>query len=401
MFRLSRNGGLSSSPLPSPPNIDGDEDHSYISADDIKSGELTPLSPVTSPRIFPDALKPEPFQSTNTIASNSAASSSSEDPPPSLPPVKTFSHRLIQICLTLTCLLGYGVSLYVNGLSGRTLTPAAGLVLLGSVRGVTLLFLAAILYATNAVPQGYQRHSTGPPATVRWQLLVPAFVAIYANSGFLPYAELVKNGQVSVLAPMCALYSLVPITIGLVIFKESRGFLKLTGIALSLTSVLLLAFSGSGFAGSSSPSPSEIGSKVILLILVVALWGGGDAMAAYLGRSLSSFEIALSNAAGQFATAGIYGFVAIASGDPLSSGGNTSFILFSVAANVLGIIAWMSFTKLGETEGASDFTPIVALYVFIPVIFSAILLGESLSDSPLKLAGIILGGVASILLGLK
>jgi drug/metabolite transporter (DMT)-like permease len=124
-------------------------------------------------------------------------------------------------------------------------------------------------------------------------------------------------------------------------------------------------------------------------------------MAAYLGRSLSSFEIALSNAAGQFATAGIYGFVAIASGDPLSSGGNTSFILFSVAANVLGIIAWMSFTKLGETEGASDFTPIVALYVFIPVIFSAILLGESLSDSPLKLAGIILGGVASILLGLK
>ena len=134
----------------------------------------------------------------------------------------------------------------------------------------------------------------------------------------------------------------------------------------------------------------------------MALWGGGDAMAAYLGRSLSSFEIAISNSAGQFATAAIFGLIAIVSGESFSNdSGNISFILSSVAANILGIIAWMSFTKLGETEGASDFTPIVALYVFIPVLLSSIFLHESLIDSPLKLTGLILGGVASILLGLK
>lgn len=393
MFKSSRNGGAASPPPPLPPIPFIEDD--YISVDDVKTGERTPLSPIAV------ALKSEGISnSTSSFSRDDHASSSSSSSSTSPPSAKTLSHRLIQVGLTLTCLCGYGVSLYVNGLSGRTLTPASGLVLLGSVRGVTLLILAAILYASNSVPPGYQRNSSEPPATVRWQLLVPAFVAVFANSGFLPYSEMVKNGQVSVLAPMTALYSLVPITIGLVVFKESRGIMKLTGIALSLTSVLLLAFSGSGFAGSSA-SPSELGYKILLLSLVVILWGGGDAMAAYLGRSLSSFEIALSNAAGQFATAGIYGFVAIASGDPLSSGGNVSFILFSVAANILGIIAWMSFTKLGETEGASDFTPLIALYVYIPVLFSAIFLGESLTDNPMKLSGIIVGGIASILLGLK
>lgn len=392
MFKSSRNGGAASPPPPLPPIPFIEDD--YISVDDVKTGERTPLSPIAV------ALKSEGISNSTSSFSRDDHASSSSSSSTSPPSAKTLSHRLIQVGLTLTCLCGYGVSLYVNGLSGRTLTPASGLVLLGSVRGVTLLILAAILYASNSVPPGYQRNSSEPPATVRWQLLVPAFVAVFANSGFLPYSEMVKNGQVSVLAPMTALYSLVPITIGLVVFKESRGIMKLTGIALSLTSVLLLAFSGSGFAGSSA-SPSELGYKILLLSLVVILWGGGDAMAAYLGRSLSSFEIALSNAAGQFATAGIYGFVAIASGDPLSSGGNVSFILFSVAANILGIIAWMSFTKLGETEGASDFTPLIALYVYIPVLFSAIFLGESLTDNPMKLSGIIVGGIASILLGLK
>jgi drug/metabolite transporter (DMT)-like permease len=393
IFRPTRNGGVSTS-TSSPTHVTEVEDDAYVSADadDNKSGELTPLSPIISPRAFNQKTNP-----TSIITIEGVVTSST------LPTIiqKSFTKRLIQILLTLTCLLGYGISLYVNGLSGRTLTPATGLVLLGSVRGITLLILSTILYITNSVPVGYQRYSNEPPATVRWQLLVPAFVAIYANSGFLPYAELIKGGQVSVLAPMCALYSLVPISIGLLVFKESRGILKLTGIALSLTSVLLLAFSGSGFAGTSATA-SEIGIKILLLFSVVALWGGGDAMAAYLGRSLSSFEIAISNSAGQFATAAIFGLIAIVSGESFSNdGGNISFILSSVAANILGIIAWMSFTKLGETEGASDFTPIVALYVFIPVLLSSIFLHESLIDSPLKLTGLILGGVASILLGLK
>jgi drug/metabolite transporter (DMT)-like permease len=236
---------------------------------------------------------------------------------------------------------------------------------------------------------------------------------VWANAGFMPYSALVEGGEVSVLAPMCAMYSLVPITFGLLVMQESRGWRKLLGIALSLASVLLLAFSGSGFAGSAAPR--VVAEKALLFVLVIASWGGGDCAAAYMGRwgSLSTFEIAMSNSVGQFATAAIFGLCAIATGtfsggtggsSGSSSGdggvGALSFVASSVIANVLGIIAWLSFTRLGETEGASDFTPIVALYVYVPVLLSGVLLGESFAQ-PLKIAGLACAGAASVLLSIK
>ena len=80
--------------------------------------------------------------------------------------------------------------------------------------------------------------------------------------------------------------------------------------------------------------------------------------------------------------------------------GALSFVASSVIANVLGIVAWLSFTRLGETEGASDFTPIVALYVYVPVLLSGVLLGESFAQ-PLKIAGLACAGAASVLLSIK
>jgi drug/metabolite transporter (DMT)-like permease len=317
----------------------------------------------------------------------------------------------MQAALTAACVIGYGASLYVNGLSGRALSPAAGLVILGAVRGLFQVALCGAMVATRTAPPAFLPGGAG--ATLSWRLLVPAAVGVWANAGFMPYSALVEGGEVSVLAPMCAMYSLVPITFGLFVMQESRGWRKLLGIALSLASVLLLAFSGSGFAGSAAPG--VVAEKALLFVLVIASWGGGDCAAAYMGRwgSLSTFEIAMSNSVGQFATAAIFGLCAIATGtfsggtggsSGSSSGdggvGALSFVASSVIANVLGIIAWLSFTRLGETEGASDFTPIVALYVYVPVLLSGVLLGESFAQ-PLKIAGLACAGAASVLLSAK
>jgi len=320
--------------------------------------------------------------------------------PPAAPPLQ---RRAAQAALTAACVLGYGASLYVNGLAGRSLSPAAGLVILGSVRGVFSVLLCAAMVATRTAPPEFLPGGAGKVLT--WRILMPAVIGVWANAGFMPYSALVEGGQVSILAPMAGIYSIVPIGFGLLVMKEARGWKKMLGIALSIASVLLLALSGAGFAGA-APSSAVLAEKAVLFLLVIASWGGGDTAAAYLGRSLSTFEIAASNSVGQFATAAIFGFVAIATGS-FSGGsagaggvGSLSFVASSVIANVLGIIAWLSFTRLGETEGASDFTPIVALYVYVPVLLGAVLLGEDLRE-PGKLAGLALAGVASVLLSMK
>ena len=240
---------------------------------------------------------------------------------------------------------------------------------------------------------------------------MPAFVGVCANSGFMPYAELVKGGEVSVLAPMIGLYSVVPVLFGMLVMREALGVRKAAGIVLSLTAVLLLALSGAGSFSSSSgaaSSPAQVAGKVGLFVATVALWGGGDTFAAYLGRGLTTFEVAASNSVGQLATAAIYGLVAVAEGDQLgaasggggggSGAGGLGFVGLSVVANVLGILAWMCFTELGRYAGASDFTPVVALYVFVPVVFAAVLLGEPIADSPAKVAGLVCAGLASVLM---
>jgi drug/metabolite transporter (DMT)-like permease len=342
---------------------------------------------------------PEPRAGTGVLVATPAPAAGAAGASP-------LRRRALQAALTAMCVCGYGASLYVNGLAGRALSPAAGLVLLGAVRGLFQVALCAVMIATRTAPPAYLPGGSG--AALSWRMLVPAAVGVWANAGFMPYAALVEGGEVSVLAPMCAMYSLVPIIFGLAVMLESRGARKLVGIALSLTSVLLLAFSGTGFAGS-SPPPRVVAEKAALFLLTIASWGGGDCAAAYMGRSLSTFEIAASNSAGQFATAAIFGLVAICTGTFAGGSGGSgsggvgalSFIASSVIANIFGIIAWLSFTRLGETEGASDFTPVVALYVYVPVLLSGLLLGENPFETPAKVAGLVCAGVAAVLLSLK
>ena len=377
----------------------------------LGSSPAAPPAPPTASTALTAAAAAAGALAVEVSSSSSSSSSPALLPPPSAqspPAAAPLRRRALQAALTTACVLGYGVSLYVNGLSGRSLSPAAGLVLLGSVRGLFQVALCGAMLLSGAAPPEFLPGGAGG-RPLSWRALVPALVGIWANAGFMPYAALVEGGEVSVLAPMCGIYSLVPILFGLLVMREARGWRKLLGIALSLASVLLLAFSGSGFAGA-APSPAVVAEKALLFLLVIASWGGGDCMAAYLGRSLSTFEIAASNAVGQFATAALFGLVAIASGS-FSGGGSgggggggvgaLSFVGASVVANVLGIIAWLSFTRLGETEGASDFTPVVALYVYIPVLLGAVLLGEDILSSPGKVGGLVCAGAAAVLLSLK
>ena len=56
----------------------------------------------------------------------------------------------------------------------------------------------------------------------------------------------------------------------------------------------------------------------------------------------------------------------------------------------------LAYIRLGQIGEASAFAPVVALYVYVPVILAAALLDERLR--PMQVGGILVAGVAVVLL---
>ena len=140
------------------------------------------------------------------------------------------------------------------------------------------------------------------------RVAVPAYLAVAGNSAYFAYYALVAGGgEVSVLAPLVGLYSIVPISWGLAFRGESRAWPKLAGIALSLVAVLVLGFAGAAAPGRPT-TPASIALTATWFVIVFAVWGSNDAIAAAV--KLDPLTTALSSLVGQLACCSLFGFAA-------------------------------------------------------------------------------------------
>lgn len=303
---------------------------------------------------------------------------------------------------TLACLLGYGIALYVNSITGSLLgdeSPSESIFLLSFGRACALTIVLPLLWTT--------RDTSQQPGLLR--ATIPALIAVAGNSAFLAYYALVSGGgEVSILAPMVGLYSVIPILWGLLARGESRTWQKMVGIAVSFIAVLVLAFGGRSFdsGGAGGSSAAAVAFKIAMFAIVFVVWGVDDAIAS--GVKLDPFTTALSSWVGQIFCCAVYGFVAFVeatdklAANSIDGGASLNRVPFGMphlavmGANALGILAWLSFVKLGQMSAASLFIPVISLYVYIPVLLSVLLRGESLT--PAKVAGLVLAGVAIVLL---
>jgi drug/metabolite transporter (DMT)-like permease len=170
--------------------------------------------------------------------------------------------------------------------------------------------------------------------------------------------------------------------------------------------------SSSSTDDTTSSSSFPLAAQVCLFLGAVLLWGGGDSIAAYIGRGKNAstlLQVALGGSVGQLFTAAIYGFCAVATGEkhdsnpPLPDGGSSSDMSHAAGlallagGNVAGVLGWLAFVSVGATGvDASAFAPLTSLYVYVPVLLGVAVLGESVTLA--KAAGLVMAVAASVLL---
>lgn len=97
---------------------------------------------------------------------------------------------LVALVCTAVCVVGYGLSLYINGVSGRELQlpQATSLVLMSGSRAMCLSIILVAMWASGHAPKEgilLNRHA-----------VLPIVMCFASNSAFYTYAALVEGGQV-------------------------------------------------------------------------------------------------------------------------------------------------------------------------------------------------------------
>jgi len=72
--------------------------------------------------------------------------------------------------------------------------------------------------------------------------VVSVFIQLITLLGFVPYFILSATGDISAIAPLVGVHSMIPVVIGMVFGGERRTFFKVLAAFMSLASVLLLGF---------------------------------------------------------------------------------------------------------------------------------------------------------------
>jgi len=243
---------------------------------------------------------------------------------------------------------------------------------------------------------------------------------VLTNIGFVAYMQLTTSGEVSSLAPMIGLYSVMPVAAGLIFRGDSRTVRKFAGIALSFAAILVLGFSDVAAFEGPGGDTTVAASKVALFLVAFCAWGAHDVLASAV--TCDTFTTAVSGLIGQLLVGAMCGVLSAwqltgtlvaAEVEPRLTSlpffnktfdGRATvqrFVPFGwphllyACANGLGSVGWLAFVRLGSLAQASSFVPVVSLYTFVPVLLSFVFLGEPLTA--LKGAGIVLA-VAAVLL---
>lgn len=232
---------------------------------------------------------------------------------------------------TTVCLLGYGLSFFINSITGHLVGPqhwSTTLMLNSSGRFVMLSAVLPLLWFMGLRPAG------GDGVVITRQALIPTAVAIIGSAGFVTYMMMLSGGaeQVSVITPMIGLYSVIPVGVGLFLRGEEKTVFKLAGILLSLGAVLLLGFSGdaaapaagtvnpadiapnaaakAASAASAAAGYSSMGATALKWLLFIAtfiLWGLNDVLSSNV--KLDAFTIACGSLLGQLICATVMALI--------------------------------------------------------------------------------------------
>lgn len=312
--------------------------------------------------------------------------------------------------LSFASTLGFGLSFFGNSASSHWLGPGI------SERWIAL-FLRCVGNAIGTaailpflMKSRLRGGATDHPYTLvlNSQFGLTVVSSMLSTSAYVPFGALTDaSGEVSVLTGMAGLHGVVPAIWGLLFWGETHTLSKVVGIGLSAAAVLSLGLGDAkSVVGPDHLSLAGAAYKISCFCAAVILWGAADLLNTATVIDSASASVALF--VGNLIAAMAFGCLHLLSPPPpppppplamAASGVERMHVwgtLVILAANICGILGRLAFIRLGQVGQASSFAPVVALYVYVPVILSAIFLGERISAS--KVLGCVLGGAAVLLL---
>ncbi len=275
---------------------------------------------------------------------------------------------MIAALLALASSLAYGSTDFLAGLKSRTY----------SMWSVTL-----ISQTIGLVLVGLLLPFSGEPFSQPGLLVLTAISGVGSTVGIVLYYSALAAGTMSVVAPIVASSSVIPVLVGLAI-GERASALQYVGMALAIGGVAL----SSRVEGRSG---SEVGKRSILRAIVAALGFGvvmvGLGFGGRAGVLWSVFAMRLGCASALFAY-----ILLTRRSIALSWRAVPSLVLIGF----LGILANLLFTEATTMDGLGIVSVLGTLAPVVVISYAFLFLRERLTKSQIVAAGIVLCGVIAI-----
>jgi bacterial/archaeal transporter family protein len=204
-------------------------------------------------------------------------------------------------------------------------------------------------------------------------LLLIIFVGVVVGIGSLAFSKGMIVGDVSVVAPIAAAWSLVTVTLSLVFLNEHLSTIEAFGVAVIIIGAILVSFRLGDIKRANS---SKLSKGAIYALITAVTWG-----LYYFGLSL------LSNSIGWFPASFLYNIPGaifillvglVAHKDmSLPKGSALKFIALCGILNVIGIITY----NVGVTQ---NYTALIAPIVSAAPVVTVIMALTLLREKPVK-----------------
>lgn len=206
------------------------------------------------------------------------------------------------------------------------------------------------------------------------------------------YVELTsKSGEASILAPVSSIYLVIPVLVGIFLWKEPRSLQKFFGILLAIAAVVLLALSPNQKLSIGTPT------NIAWFLLCVLCWGFASVLYVWASKIPEAIWSIVYVASG-FSTLTLFVVGAVYHDEVSLHRGREEFCAF-FAGFTQGIATALYLITLRQHREASRLSPLGSLYVLVTVILGLAILGEPLTAY--KGVGTVLACIAVLLLATK
>jgi transporter family protein len=227
-----------------------------------------------------------------------------------------------------------------------------------------------------------------------WLALAAGIAGGLGNLCFL--AALTHGGQVSIVAPLAAVYPLITVLLAWIVLQEKVQRQQLVGVALAIAAIVFLnrerSVAGTSLEGS---------SRWLTLTIAALFLYGVSALFQKLATNIIAAEAAFVGFAAGFIPIAIVILVTnslrLFSDEPIHWDVGQHAWLWGTLGGVLnglGVLASLSAYRLGGK--ASVVTPLAALYPVVTVILAVVFLGEKLDNFRVVGVALALAGAVAL-----